>query len=531
MNQQREHWGSSLGFILAAAGSAIGLGNIWMFPYVAGTNGGGAFVLVYLLCILFIGIPIMLCEIVIGRSTQQSPVGAFQQLHTHTSRSANFVAMFFALTAIILAGFQSYAPAAIVALVSLLSLIFGWGVVGIIGVISGFVVMSFYGVVGGWTIAYTAHALAGKLAFTTPEAANAVFDAVTLNVYTAVGCQLLFMTLCAVAIIGGIRNGIERWSKILMPLLFVLILILILRSLTLPGAAEGVKFFLSPDLSKLTASAVLQALGTAFFSLSLGMGVMVTYGSYLDKERNLLSSVLAIVGLDVLIALMAGLAIFPAVFSMGFSPDGGTGLAFKILPAAFCAIFAEQGWIWSSVFFSVLFIAALTSGISILEVVAAFFIDQLGWKRPVAVLVAALICSASGVLCAVSVANWERIPAVYAALAFAFGDQISPSFFDLCDELSRLWLLPLGGVAIAIFTGWVWGTQHAVAELRRGAPEEILDVHLGAILAGLDRDPRYSSRERRSLLTLAMLWGITIRFIAPILVAIAFLAGIGWIKF
>ncbi|MGL4943567.1 MAG: sodium-dependent transporter [Thermoguttaceae bacterium] len=527
--EQREHWSGSLGFILAAAGSAIGLGNIWMFPYVAGTNGGGAFVLVYLMCVLLIGMPIMLCEIVIGRATQQSPVGAFQQLHVHGRRASNFVAILLAVVAVMLVMFQCYAVAVLVGIASVLSFIFGWGIVGIIGVVSGTVILSFYGVVGGWTIAYIAQAIAGKLSFTTPDEAKTIFDSVTLNVYTAVGCQLLFMTLCAAAIIGGIRRGIERWSKILMPILFVLIIVLILRSLTLPGAAEGVKFFLSPDISKLTMGAVLQAMGTAFFSLSLGMGVMVTYGSYLDRNRNIVSSVMAIVGLDTLIALMAGLAIFPAVFSMGFAPDGGTGLAFQILPAAFNAIFGGNGWLWSGLFFCVLFIAALTSGISILEVVASFFIDQLKWKRPLAVVVATTICSAIGVVCAVSVANWDNIPAVYDSLRFAFGEKLPASFFAMCDELSRLWLLPLGGVTISIFTGWIWGVHHAIAEMRRGMPERFIDTNIGIVLAGLQHDPNYTEG-RRSLLTIAVLWGIAIRFVAPILVAIAFLVGIGWIR-
>lgn len=370
--QQREHWSGSLGFVLAAAGSAIGLGNIWMFPYVAGTNGGGAFVLVYFLCVLLIGVPIMLCELVVGRATQQSPVGAFQKLHQHGRRSSNVVAFLLAAIAIILATFQSYAAAVVVGIVSLLSLLFGWGVVGIIGVFSGFIILAFYGVVGGWTIAYTGLALAGKLNFTTPEEADAVFRSVTSTPKTAVSCQLLFMAICAASIWGGVRRGIERWAKVLMPLLFLLILVLILRSLTLPRALEGVTFFLSPDFSKLTMNGVLQALGTAFFSLSLGMGVMVTYGSYLDTKRNIVGCTLTIVGLDLLIAMMAGLAIFPAVFSMGFPPASGTGLAFKILPTAFYAIFGGQGFLWTAAFFGILLIAAATSGMSILEVIAAF---------------------------------------------------------------------------------------------------------------------------------------------------------------
>ena len=332
------------------------------------------------------------------------------------------------------------------------------------------------------------------------------------------------MVLCVLIVYKGVKSGIERWSKILMPVLFLIILALIVRSLTLPGAMAGVRFYLTPDFSKINAGSVLIALGHAFFSLSLGMGAMITYGSYIDRKENLFSATLAVVGLDTLIALMAGLAIFPAVFAQGFGPDAGPGLVFQVLPTVFHQI--PLGGFWAFLFFVLLLIAALTSGISLLEVVTAYFVDERGWPRHRAAIVFGGAIFLLGALCAVSVADWSRLEGIHAFLLNVFGSA-KGSFFDVMDNLSSNWLLPLGGLFIALFTGWVWGTKRALDEIRHGS-RNFGDVHLLSLLAGLKDDPSHNSTVH--VVTLASLWGLFIRFISPVAVLIAFLHTVGWIK-
>jgi len=538
---QREHWGSGLGFILAAAGSAIGLGNIWKFPYITGQNGGGAFVLVYLLCIVVIGLPVMLCEITLGRHTERNPVGAFKQLSPSSSTVAHLIGAGIVLTGAFLLCFQQWGWG--IAAFALGGLVFryGWVLIGGMGVLAGFVILSFYSVVAGWTLGYIVKALTGRLAFAeVPEATNA-FLAFIGDPYWAVGCHAIFMTLCVMIVYGGIQKGIERWSKILMPLLFVLLLALIIRGITLPGAIKGVRFYLSPDFSKITGESVLVALGHAFFSLSLGMGAIVTYGSYVKREQNLFVSSLSIVGLDTLVALMAGLAIFPAVFAQGFDPSGGPGLVFMVLPTVFNQI--PFGAFWAAVFFLLLMVAALTSGISLLEVVTAYFVDEKKWSRQKATVVFGAVIFVTGAVCALSPADggdlpgWDRLPGVGQIIHACFGNvkgcvanaetgEIEGCFFDILDNLASNWLLPLGGLFISLFVGWIWGTKKAADEIRSGS-HNFADVHLVSLLAGLKDDESHNSPIH--VLTLASLWGIFIRFISPVAVLIAFLYTIGWL--
>lgn len=522
-NSAREHWSSSLGFILAAAGSAIGLGNIWKFPYITGENGGGAFVLVYLLCIAVVGAPVMLCEFALGRHTQRNPVGAFKALNPPASRLAHLIGLCAMVTGAILLVFREWGWGALGVVVGVAIFRYGWILVGALGVLAGFAILSFYSVVAGWTIGYLFKSMSGAADFADVAAAKQAFGAFVANPALSIGCHALFMASTMYIVYHGIREGIERWSKILMPVLFGILVILIVRALTLPGAVAGVRFYLSPDFSKLSAQSILIALGHAFFSLSLGMGAMLTYGSYMQKNDNIFTSVLSVVVLDTLVALMAGLALFPAVFAKGFDPAAGPGLVFQVLPVVFNHI--PFGRFWAAIFFVLLYIAALTSAISLMEVVTAYFVDERKWPRHRAVMVWGTVIFAVGCLCAVSVDNWDRLPWLYCTLRVVFGS-VKGSFFDVMDHLASNWMLPLGGLFICLFVGWVWGTKHAVDEIRHGS-HNFADVHLIALLAGLKDDP--SHNDPRHVVTLASLWGIFIRFISPVAVLIAFLNTIGWL--
>ena len=413
-NNQRGFWATRLGFILAASGSAVGLGNVWKFPYITGQNGGGAFVLIYLVCIIIIGLPIMLTEFTLGRKTNLNPIGAFKALRPKSP----------------------------------------WIGVGFMGVLAGFLILSFYGVVGGWTLAYIVKSITqGVTEFASPTEAGKFFgefiaDPVQVTIY-----HMLFMGLCMSIVINGVNNGIERACDILMPTLIIMLVLLMVRSLTLPGAMEGVKFYLYPDFSKITPQVILIAMGQAFFSLSLGMGAMLTYGSYLSPKENLTSSTVYVVLFDTLIALLVGMVIFPAVFAMGLEPAEGPSLVFSVLPAVFSHMPFGMGV--SIVFFILLAIAALTSGISLLEVVVAYFVDELGWERKKAVIVMGAVIFALGVPSGLSFG-------VMAGTTF-----MDMTFFDTVDNLASNYLLPLGGMLMAIFVGWVWGTREAQKEIEK----------------------------------------------------------------
>ncbi len=545
--ENREHWSGRLGFVLAAAGSAIGLGNIWKFPYIAGENGGGAFVLIYLLCIAVIGLPVMLCEISIGRHTQMTPVGAFKKLTPANSASAHLLGGMMVLFAIALALFGNWGWAVVSLLAGVLIFYKSWTVVGQMGVLAGFMILAFYSVVAGWTIGYagkffmeifsrsesftTAAAAAGQtfvdfIAGAPAKVAESANPDARQFPWAAIFCHFIFMAMCVGIVIMGVKKGIERWSKILMPLLFILLLALILRGLSLPKAMLGVQFYLTPDFSKINTGSVLIALGHAFFSLSLGMGVMIAYGSYISKDENLFQSVLSVVSLDTLVALLAGLAIFPAVFSQGMDPAVGPGLVFKVLPQVFMAI--PGGPFWALLFFIFLLVAALTSGISILEVVVAYFIEEVGMSRKNATLLMGVVIFVLGGLCAVSATDWQHLQGLKLQEFLAWAFNVKPGcFFDVLDNIASNWLLPLGGMFISIFVGWIWGTHKAVEEIRHGS-KNFGDVHLIALLSGLKDDPGHNSPVH--VLTLASLWGIFIRFISPAAVLLAFLHTIGWIK-
>ena len=412
----RALWASRLGFILAAAGSAVGLGNIWKFPYITGENGGGAFVLVYLICILLVGLPIMIAELMIGRHTRRDAVGAF----------------------IVLEGPRSW-----------------WQTAGWVSVAAAFIILSYYSVVAGWTLDYVYRALVGSFSGQSPSTIEGMFSGLIADGPRQLLWHLAFIILCLGIVIGGVQKGIERWSKILMPLLFILLVLLFMNGMFSKGAWEGICFMFRPDFHRLTWGSVLEALGHAFFTLSLGMAAMITYGSYLKRDEDLLGASLRVVVLDTAIALMAGLAIFPIVFAVGLKPGAGPGLIFKTIPVVFSQI--PGGYILAILFFLLVAFAALTSAISLLEAQVAYLIDERGWGRKRATSFLAGLAFVVGIPTALSynaLANWKVI-----------GDL---SFFDSADLLASNYLLPISGLLISIYVGWFWNGTEEKEELMAG---------------------------------------------------------------
>ncbi len=431
----RENWGSKTGFLLAAAGSAIGLGNIWRFTYIMGENGGAAFILVYVACIILIGAPVFLAELAIGRHTQLNPVGAFDALKPGTA----------------------------------------WKYVGGLGVLAGAMLLSFYSVVAGWVMAYALEAPRGIIsALASPEESGAHFGALSTNPSQSMLFHGLFMLLTMVIVARGIKGGIERASKIMMPILFVLLGILVVRGLFLPGAGAGIAFMLRPDFSALNPTVVLIAMGHAFFTLSVGMGAMITYGSYLSRDANLPISSLQVAFMDTLIAVAAGFAIFPALFAFGMEPTEGPGLVFVTLPVVFHQM--TGGAIFATIFFWLFLMAALTSSISLLEVVAAYFIDQRGWSRNKAVWLLGGTVFALGIPSAFAAGPWAEVT-IASLLGGAPGEGVLGSvrffqlnWFDLISHIVSDYMLPIGGFFVCLFVGWVWSRSVIEQEVRLGNP-------------------------------------------------------------
>ena len=412
-------WGSKIGFIAAATGSAIGLGNIWRFPYLAGENGGAAFVLVYLFCVLLLGFPIMLAEVSIGRSTRKNPVGAFKTLAPNSK----------------------------------------WKYIGGLSVLTGFAILTFYSVVAGYTLGYIFKTLFGSFNnIQNAQQSKLIFNDFVSDPYLVFICLTLFLLLNGVIVYKGIEEGIEKWSKGLMPILFILLILLVIRSLTLEGASSGLKFYIKPDFSKINASTVMNALGQAFFSLSLGMGVMITYGSYLSKKDNLVTSVAYVCIFDTLIAFISGLAIFPALFAMGLSPDQGPSLVFVVIPSIFSSI--PGGTYFGTGFFVLLSIAALTSTISLLEVSVSYIIEEWKWSREKATAAAVFTF-----IVAVPSALSGGIVQFFTKLPFYAGD-----FLSFMSTLFGSYSLTIGSFFVAVFVGWWWGVHLASEEITNGNP-------------------------------------------------------------
>lgn len=398
--KKRGQWGSRIGFVLAAAGSAIGLGAIWKFPYMAGVNGGGAFLFIYLVAVLGIGICMMLAELAMGRSVQKDPIGAFKTLGGKR-----------------------------------------WRIFGYFSLLAAFILLSFYCVVGGWTVGYLYKSLVGSL-LSSGDAADfsLMFTAFIGDDVNSLVFFAIFMALTAGILLGGVKKGIERVSKVLMPLLLGLMLLMILRSVTLPGAMEGVKFLLVPDFSKITPRVLVDALGFACFSLSLGFGAMLTYGSYMNKQENMAKSALWVVALQTVCTLLAGFMIMPAVFAFGMQPTAGPGLTYITLPAVFSAM--PGGALFAVAFFGLLLIAALTSSVSILEPLVAYLIDQRKFARKNAVATLALASFIAGIPAAWSFGGGD-VPRIFG---------ITP--FDCMDYVTSNVMLPLNVLMVCLIMGW-----------------------------------------------------------------------------
>ncbi|MBO7445509.1 MAG: sodium-dependent transporter [Bacteroidales bacterium] len=403
---------SNIGAILAAAGGAVGLGNIWRFPYMLGQNGGGAFLLIYILFVLLIGIPLMMTEFIIGRRSQRNVVGAYKALSGGRK---------------------------------------GWVVLGIFGIVAAFLIYAFYSVVAGWTLNYIVLSGSGRLAGLEPDAVANVFANFTQGSFLPLLCQLLFLALTGIVITMGVQKGIEKVGKILMPILFLLLILMCVRSLTLSGSQEGMKFLFKPDFSKLTGQSVLSALGQSFFSLSIGMGAMVTYGSYIRKEDRLFKTSIWIALCDLLVAVLAGVVIFPAVFAFGMDPASGPELVYVVLPNVFNNM--PAGTLFSLIFFLLLGIAALTSTISLLEIIVAFAVEELHWKRTTASLVSTLLVFVVGAFCTLSFGPLQN------------AKLFDRTIFDLFDLITASYLMPIGALLMTIFLGWCYPKAEVKDEL------------------------------------------------------------------
>lgn len=428
----KTQWASKLGFIMATAGAAIGLGNLWKFPYLMGRNGGFPFLIAYLFFIVILGLPVMITEMSLGRKTRHDPVQAYGDIDPHAR------------------------------------------IVGVFGVLAAFIILSYYSVIGGWIIKYI-------VSYGTTMAAPADFDGF-ISSSEPVLWHLVFMAITTGVCYFGI-SGIEKASKLMMPLLFVLLLVIIGRSVTLPGAGKGLEFMFTPDFSKFSLNSVSGALGQVFYSLSLCMGITITYGSYLGEKENIPRSCMSVAGLDTLIAVLAGVAIFPAVFAFNLEPGQGPGLIFGTLPRVFSAI--AGGGIFACLFFILVFFAAVTSAIALLEVSVSFAIDTMKLPRKKATLIIGTAIFLLG------------IPS---ALSFGALGQVqifNYSVFDFVGMLTDNILLPLGGITMCYYVGWKWHPEYLVDEIERdGIPFKV-----------------------------KKLWIICIRYLTPVLVGIVTLTG------
>lgn len=450
-NNKRDGFGSRFGALVALAGAAIGLGNLWRFPYLVGNNGGGAFIIIYLAFVILLLLPVMYAEFVIGRRSQSNVFGAIKKL---APKSA-FIS------------------------------------IGILSIAVTLTILSFYSVVGGWTIEYIVQSFSSDLFKQDNGALGATFsNFISAPVRPAV-MHLVFLGLTALIVAGGIKDGIEKYTKFLTPMLFVIIVILLVRSITLPGAEEGLRFLFYPDFSKLKASSFLDALGQGFFSLSLGMGCIITYASYVNKRENIRKMSLTTVVADTLFAVLAGIAIMPAVFAFGVSPTSGPSLVFITLPQIFAQL--PFGQMFSLLFFIVLFVAAITSSISMLEIVVAYICEEFKLSRKAAVLYSSLFVAITGLLCSLSEGAFSN---------FRLFDK---NIFDLFDYASNNIMLPLGGLLVVLFVGWKLKRKDVLDEMTSGGTIPMNRAIFGSVM-------------------------IILKFIAPLAISIVMLNGIGLIK-
>ena len=443
--QQHEQWSSKIGFILAAAGSAIGIGAIWKLPYVTGVSGGGAFFLLFILFSLLVGFPLLLGEFIIGKSTQKEAISAYRTLAPNTK----------------------------------------WNWIGKMGVFTCFILLSFYSVIGGWITIYLIRGLYGGIINST-VAYGDLFSSTISSPFVAIGAQAIFLALTILVVAKGIQQGIEKATKILMPALFILFIVLIIRSLTLDNAVEGIKFFLKPDFSNITSESILFALGQSFFSLSVGVSVMVTYSSYLPRKSNIIQPAISIVSMNLLIALMAGLAIFPAVFSLGLEPAEGPGLLFVVLPSVFEHILFGEFFLLC--FLALFLFATLTSAFSMLEIIVASIVKDAEHKRRKYSIIVGVLIFIVGIPSALSYSVLSDVTI------------FSKSIFDAADYLVSNILLPLGALLITIF-------------ISLKMKKKVLETEL--------------LEQSKFGKTAFNIWFFTMRYVIPIIIIIVFLDVIG----
>jgi NSS family neurotransmitter:Na+ symporter len=446
----RSHWTNRWTFILATAGSAIGLGNIWKFPYMTGVNGGSAFVLVFLACIALVGIPLMMCEIMLGRRAQRNPVDGMQALAAEANASG------------------------------------AWKWVGIMGLIAGLLILGFYSVIAGWVLDYVVRAASGVFTGMDGKLAKEHFDAFLATPLELILWHTLFIAMTMGVVARGVNAGLEQANKILMPALFAILLVLLGYSMAVGDFAQSARFMFTPDFSRVTPGAVLSALGHAFFSLSLGMGAVMVYGSYLQPHISIARTTLYVAIADTAVGLLVGLAIFSLVFANGLEPAAGPGLIFQTLPIAFGAM--PGGSFMGTLFFLLVAFAAWTSAISLVEPAISWITENTTITRRKAALLVAVVDWALGVAVVLSFNEWKDV-------RLLFGLNI----FDTLDKLTANILLPMGGLMMAIFAGWVMKTQHV---------REELGLALGA----------YG------------FWRFTIRFISPLAIIAIFLYLIGLVQ-
>ena len=412
---------------MASAGSAVGLGNIWRFPTEVGQNGGAAFILVYIAFVLFLALPVMVSEFVIGRSSGSNIVHAFRKL----------------------------APSK------------WWMIIGFMGVLAGFLVLSFYSVVAGWTLKYTVDAVAHRIDGTDPAQ---VFNGFVSDPWSPMFYMTLFLLLTHLVVIRGIRGGIERYSKLMMPLLLLIIVILVGCSISMPGSTEGLRFLLKPDFSKVTPHVVLSAMGQAFFSLSVGIGCLATYASYFSKDMNLAGSAVNVCIIDTLVAIISGFIIFPAVFSVeGMQPDAGAGLVFITLPHVFSNAFAQMplvGYIFSTLFYMLLLLAALTSSISMHEICTAYVSEHYNLTRKYAATLVTLVYLVLGAACSLSFGPWKDY-----TLA-------GKTVFGWFDFATAMFIMPVGGIFISLFAGWCLERKLVTDELTNNGTLKVRGLKL-----------------------------------------------------
>lgn len=419
MKTQREHWASHFGFIMAAAGSAIGLGSLWRFSYTAGDNGGGAFVLLYILFSFTLGVPLFIGELMIGRKAQRSPTFAYQILSKQSSN---------------------------------------WRMIGYLNMLTTFIIVSFYCVVSGWCLNYALMSLNQFYLGKSPTEIRAIFDAVYTSSDLSVFWLAIFILLNVGVVYSGIRKGIEHWSRILTPALLFILIALLIYGFTLSGFPQAAKFIFSPNFSKLTPAVILNALGMAFFTLSVGLGINVTYGSYLKPSENLPRTGVIVAIMTLLVSLMAALMIFPIVFSFNFPAEGGPGLIFKTMPILFSKL--PGSLVISTVFFLLFVFTALTSSIALLEVLVANLMELFNWKRSKAVILSASAIFIFGIPSALSGSkalfpNWETI--------------YGTNFFDTMNYVTATWMMPIAGLLTSLFIGFIMKKELCREEFAKGA--------------------------------------------------------------